>query len=264
MGLKIAICQCQPYIGDVGGNVNKITSIVNSIKADLYILPELFMIGYGTDPCKVEGGIPGAIGKLKLLCEERDVALMFGAPFKSEGKMMNSLFFISKDETKRYDKIYLANFGSYDERQYSPGSNPVVCNYKGMRFGLSICYDLFFPEIFRHYAASGVDVNVCISASGTRSREYLETILPARSLENLNYTVFVNNVGMINDLEFYGRSKLVSPLGSILSECSEREEYICVYLDEEVIKNARKERKHLEDLANGPSWGNPHQKDINL
>jgi len=254
MGLRLALCQYGAEKGDVSTNLSKIMTAVSQTKSDVYIFPEMFLTGYGAEYGRLEEEVQFAIDKIRLWCIERDVAIMVGAPSYTPNGIRNSLFFITPEEITRYDKLYPARFGIYNEKEFVKGDRPILGSFKGMTFGLSICYDLFFPEIFRNYALACADVNVCIAASATPSKAYYDKILPARSLENLMYTVFVNSVGKYGEVDFYGLSRLVSPLGDILSQLDGKEEILCVYVDKDVISNARKERKHLADRRADISW----------
>jgi len=254
MGMRLALCQCQAAADDVNSNLNKIMAAVTQTRADVYIFPEMFLTGYGADYAALSDDVQYAVDRMRLWCMERDVAIIVGAPSYSSSGIKNSLLFITPNDLVRYDKLYLARFGIYSEKEFVTGSRPVICPFRDMVFGLSICYDIFFPEIYRNYALSCADVNICIAASAGPSKPYYERILPARSLENLVYTVFVNNVGSSGGLEFYGSSRLVGPLGDTLGELGDKEEILCVYVDKDVIKNARKERRHLEDRRIDINW----------
>lgn len=254
MGVKIALCQVRPSVGEVGSNLKRIISVISQTAADVYIFPELFLTGYGAEYKDLEDDIQYAVDKLKIVCGEHDIAVATGVPsFDSDG-MKNSLLFVTQNSIVRYDKLYPAKFGIYKEDMFSPGKRPAIAEFKGMKFGLSICYDLFFPEIFRHYAISGADATICISASADPSREYFERIAPARSLENVMYTIFVNNTGKCGNIRFFGRSRLMSPLGETISVMNDEDSVRCVYIDKAVVEHARKERRHLDDLRNDIDW----------
>jgi len=254
MGLRLALCQYEAEIGNVDANLNKVMTAVTQTRSDVYIFPEMFLTGYGADYRLLSEEVQYALDKMKLWCLERDVAILVGAPSYHSNGIRNSLFFISPSDIVRYDKLYPAWFGIYNEKIFIKGDRTVLCSFKDITFGLSICYDIFFPEIYRNYALSNADVNVCIAASATPSRPYYERILPARSLENVMYTVFVNSVGSSGNLGFYGSSRLIGPLGNTLSELESREEVLCVYIDKDVVDNARKERKHLDDRRADITW----------
>lgn len=254
MGMRLALCQYQSTVDDVGANLNKVMSVISQTRSDVYIFPELFLSGYGADYASLEEEIQYAINKMKIWCMEKDIAIIIGTPGYCSKGITNSLLFITSGDIIRYDKLYLARFGVYSETDFIRGSRPVLCSFKGLTFGLSICYDIFFPEIYRNYALSCAEVNVCIGASAIQSKDYFDRILPARSLENLVYTVFVNSIGTSGNLEFFGKSRLIGPLGDTLSELDGEEKTLCVYVDRDVITNARKERRHLEDRRLDILW----------
>ena len=254
MGIRLALCQYQSAIGDVGANQNTIMSVISQTKSDVYIFPELFLSGSGADYPAVASDVQYAIDKIKLWCMERDIAVVFGAPSYGSSGIKNSLYFVTPTDLIRYDKLYLARYGTPLEKEFARGDRPVLCSFKGMTFGLSIGYDLFFPEIYRNYALACADINICISASVPQTKPFIEKILPARSLENLMYTVFVNGTGSCGNVKFCGTSRLVGPLGDTLSELGEEEKALCVYVDKEVVINARKERRHLDDRRIDINW----------
>lgn len=248
------MCQYKSETDNVGANLNKIMSIISQTEADVYVFPELFLTGYGANYAELENEVEFAINKMKLWCMEKDIAIIAGAPSYFSDGMKNSLLFVTPTDIAKYDKLYLARFGIYSEKEFVKGENPIMFSFKGITFGLSVCYDVFFPEIHRHYALSGADVNICVGASDISSKEYFDIILPARSLENVMYTVFVNAVGRSGDLSFYGTSRLIGPLGDTLCEMGDEEKTICVYLDREVVAGARKKRRHLEDRRSDIRW----------
>ncbi|MCL2145775.1 MAG: carbon-nitrogen hydrolase family protein [Methanomassiliicoccaceae archaeon] len=254
MGMRLALCQCQSAVGDVGANLNKIMATISQTRSDVYIFPELFLTGYGADYFALYEDVHFAIDKMKLWCMERDIAILVGAPSYFSTGVRNSLIFITPNDVARYDKLYPARFGASSEKEFTKGDRPMICTFRDMTFGLSICHDVFFPEIYRKYALSCADVNICAASSAVSSKPYFERILPARSLENLIYTVFVNSVGTAGDLRFYGSSKLIGPLGDTLADLGDDETAVCVYVDKDVVKNARKEKKHLEDRRIDIDW----------
>jgi (R)-amidase len=254
MGLRLALCQYKAAVGNVGENLNKIMTVISHTRSDVYIFPEMFLTGYGADLLSLSEEVQYSTDRVRLWCMEKEIAVLVGSPSYSSAGVRNSLLFISPGGVVRYDKLHLAHFGIYSEKDFIMGERPAMCSFKGMTFGLSICYDIFFPEMYRNYALSGADINVCIAASAVPSGKYFDRIVPARSLENLVYTVFVNNVGTSGELEFYGTSRLVGPLGNTLAELGGEEGALCVYVDKEVIKNARKERRHIEDRRTDIGW----------
>jgi nitrilase len=130
----------------------------------------------------------------------------------------------------RYDKIHLFRFDNgqerFDEsRVLEPGTEPVLFDAvardgQRWRIGLSICYDLRFPELYRAYAAQGADVLLVPSAfTHTTGQAHWELLLRARAVENLAYVLAPAQSGLhANGRRTWGHSLLVDPWGTVLAE----------------------------------------------
>ena len=133
----------------------------------------------------------------------------------------------------RYDKIHLFRFDNgqeqFDEsRVLEPGTEPVLFELAardGQRWciGLSICYDLRFPELYRTYAAQGADLLLVPSAfTHTTGQAHWELLLRARAVENLAYVLAPAQGGLhANGRRTWGHSLLVDPWGTVLAEPAE-------------------------------------------
>lgn len=244
MVLRVSMCQMRS-VDDPVENLARAETCIGGADSDLFVFPEMFLSSYGgTLPA---GFAERAIGELRRICIEKDCAVCMGLPME-DGGLRNSLAFITPDDTVRYDKRFLARFGDYAETGFEAGTGQVMAEWKGMMFGLSICYDVMFPETHRGYAMGGADAVIVASASLSGSRRFMETVCPARSLENTVYTVYVNNTGRFGDGTFFGRSTLYSPLGETVTRLGQGEEIVEVVLDRDEIERARRLRPHLADL----------------
>ena len=128
-------------------------------------------------------------------------------------------------QVARYDKIHLfgLNLGNeqYQEANLiEPGDKVVVINSPFGRIGLSICYDLRFPELFR--AMPDVDIIMVPSAfTATTGRAHFETLIRARAIENLAYVVAPAQGGYhLSGRETHGDSMIVDPWGVVLDRLS--------------------------------------------
>ena len=133
----------------------------------------------------------------------------------------------------RYDKIHLFRFDSgqesYDEsRVLLPGAEPVsfeLASRDGHRWrvGLSVCYDLRFPELYRAYARAGADLLLVPSAfTHTTGQAHWDILLRARAIENLAFVAAAAQGGLHeNQRRTWGHSMLVDPWGTVLAERAE-------------------------------------------
>jgi predicted amidohydrolase len=130
----------------------------------------------------------------------------------------NSSIIVSPDEEiYSYDKLYLPTHSVFEEKRYfRPGTKVNTFDVKGLKIGMSICYDLYFPEIYRILALKGAELVICISASPSTRKEYFETLIKARAIENGIFMVLVNRVGIEDGLNFWGGSQIVGSNGDII------------------------------------------------
>ncbi len=141
----------------------------------------------------------------------------------------------------RYDKIHLFGFQNgterYDESTtIEPGTTPVSLDSPFGKLGLSICYDLRFPELYRAYAP--VDIIFVPSAfTATTGRAHWETLLRARAIENLAYVVAPAQGGThTNRRQTWGHSMIIDPWGGILASRDAGPGVVIAEID--LLKNA--------------------------
>ena len=169
------------------------------------------------------------------------------------GRVYNaSLVFSPRGQcVARYDKIHLFKFDrgqeSYDEsRVLVRGQQPVkfeLVDRSGQtwRIGMSVCYDLRFPELYRGYAKSGVDMLLVPSAfTYTTGQSHWEVLLRARAIENQAFVVAPAQGGLHeNGRRTWGHSLLVGPWGEILGELAVNAGLVCHDLDFALLKNCQ-------------------------
>lgn len=130
-----------------------------------------------------------------------------------------------------------------------PGEGPAALDVEGWKLGLTICYDLRFPELYRLLAVEGAEV-VTVPAAFTlyTGKDHWELLLRARAVENQCYVVAANQWGMHPDGKAaYGRSMIVDPWGVVLAQAP----------DEDTVISAELDRARLEDIRRSlPSLAN--------
>ena len=170
------------------------------------------------------------------------VPLVSGEP----GKVLNSLLAYGPDgqQAARYDKIHLFGFSrgeeSFDEsRTIVPGNQVAVLETPALRVGLSICYDLRFPELYR--AMGHCDLLVMPAAfTYTTGRAHWEILLRARAIENQCYVLAAAQGGKHpNGRRTWGHSMLVDPWGEIRAVLPEGEGVIMGEIDPAQLKGVR-------------------------
>jgi nitrilase len=213
--------------------------------AQLVLLPEYWAVLGGNEHDKVEIAEPAGDGPLQNflanLARECGIWLLGGTlPLKSHqsGKVLNSLMAYAPDGTlaSRYDKIHLFGFTrgeeSYDEsRTIVPGTKVAVLETPFARVGLSICYDLRFPELYR--AMGQCDLIVMPAAfTATTGRAHWEVLLRARAIENQCYVLASAQGGLHpNGRLTWGHSMLVDPWGAVCVQLAEGEGLVAGEID---------------------------------
>ncbi len=148
--------------------------------------------------------------------------------------------------TARYDKIHLFRYDngreSFDEgRVLQAGTTPVACDVGGLRLGLSICYDLRFPELYRRLMHPPCDLLAVPAAfTHTTGRAHWEVLLRARAIENQCYVIAPAQGGLHeNGRRTFGHSLIVDPWGEVQALHEVGEGVVMAKLDVERIASVR-------------------------
>ena len=140
---------------------------------------------------------------------------------------------------------------SYRESDLEEPGDEIVCSQAadGTELGLSICYDLRFPELYRVLAVRGARVIVVAAAfTLATTRDHWETLLRARAIENQAFVVAANQVGAHpGGHRSGGRSMIVDPWGVVLAQAPDSEGHVLAELD---LERQRQIRSELPSLAN--------------
>ena len=223
----------------------------------LVVLPEYFCLMGLKDTDKVN--VREAIGsgpiqeRLAAIAQENNIYLVAGSiPLEAQesNKVLNTSLVFNPlgEQIARYDKIHLFGFQTETERYeesetIAPGSQPgqfqITVNGIDWRFGLSICYDLRFPELYR--ALGEVDCHIIPAAfTYTTGKDHWEILLRARAIENQCYVLSSAQGGVhINQRRTWGDSMLIDPWGQILTNLPQGEGLITGTLSKEKLNEVR-------------------------
>jgi omega-amidase len=143
-------------------------------------------------------------------------------------------------EEIKYQKIHL--FRLMDEHKWmQSGAKLQTAQLPWGLAGMSICYDLRFPEMFRRYALQGVQIVLLVAAWPIQRIDHWKTLLRARAIENQVFMIAVNCVGNSGSTTFGGSSAVISPGGETLIEGSQAdEELLTIEIDMEQVDHVRK------------------------
>ena len=235
--LKVAIVQNNAD-DNIAGNLKRIERLIRRIKTcDLIALPEVFALrGADADYRFQAQPLTGSVVKwLKNIARGRRTWVLAGSMIeKSQGRIYNTCLLLDRAGRimAKYRKMhlfeaYLDNGQSMRESDiYSAGRRPVMANVEGWLCGLAICYDLRFPELFRHYSAKGAQL-FFVPANFTQKtgKDHWETLLRARAIENQAFVAAPGQCGANpkTGIASYGNSMMIGPWGEIVCRAGEKE-----------------------------------------
>ena len=233
--IKLALAQISSKRENKSENLRKIEKLTLKAKqqgADLIIFPEMSLTGYVVldQVYELAETIPGpSTQKIEALAKKTGMHIIFGMPELSEkthATVFNTAVFVGpKGLIGKYRKMYLPTHSVFEEKRYfRPGYEAAAFQTDIGNIGLSICYDVFFPEVYRLTRLKGAQLIVCISASPAVRRGYFEILTSARALENTAFLAYVNLAGVEDGLQFWGGSRLVCPTGDVVAKAKYDEE----------------------------------------
>ncbi len=223
-------------------------------KARLIVLPETFDYrGDRADPGPASEEIPGeSLLPLIELARQHGLWIVAGSfheKYAGFAKPYNTSVLIDNRGriTAKYRKIHLFDTSiggkSISESScYTPGKKGVVSSIDGIKVGLSICYDVRFPELYREYSANGAELLTIPSSFTTPTGEaHWEVLVRARAIENQCFVVAPNQSGIgSGSIATYGNSMIVDPWGRVLARASNQaEEVVCADLNFDELRQVR-------------------------
>ena len=201
---------------------------------DMVVVGELAT--YGADTASARALPCEADGLYAEVARDNDIWLLPGSIFeKHDDKIYNtaSVFNPQGDVVGRYRKMF--PFCPY-EKGVTAGEEFLVFDVpKVGRFGVSICYDQWFPETSRNLAWMGAEVILCPTMTGTIDRDLELTMARANAITNQCYFFNINVAGSLGN----GRSIIVGPDGAIIHQAGERAEVMPVEIDLQHVRRTR-------------------------
>lgn len=256
--MRTALLQSSGRPGSVTENLKVLDEAAGraaAAGAGLLIAPELFLTGYaiGDDTGRLAEPADGdSADTVGWIASRHGVAVVYGYPERSGTRVFNSAQLVAADGTRlaNYRKTHL--FGSFERDHFTPGDRPVVqAELNGLRIGLTICYDVEFPENVRAHALAGTDLLVVPTALMHPFQFVAQSLVPVRAFENQMYVAYVNRVGREGEFEFVGLSALAGPDGIAHVRAGRGEELVLGDADPARLAASRKANPYLQDRRPG-------------
>ncbi|SRR6266487_3927437 len=247
--MKIAAAQILCSLGDPKANALKIRDFSVQAKeagVDLIVFPEMTDTGYSMPVIQAHAApwTHGFVPQLQEIARDLSIAIISGVSEREDESIYNSQIFVDGDGkvVSKYRKVHLfASAPIAEHKCFSPGNEFTSFTFAGLRFGLGICYDLRFPEMYRKLAVeNNVNAFIVSSAWPFPRVEHFQTLAVARAIENQSYMIVANRVGADDGAAFCGTSTIIDPYGVIIASASQdREERIQAEISGDAVKSVR-------------------------
>jgi omega-amidase len=248
--LKVHLIQPDTIWKNISENLTNIQQKINNISedSDLIILPEMFSTGFVMNPENIAETMYGeSINWMHKTAVANKCAITGSLIIKANNCYYNRLIFIEPTGTIQfYDKKHLFSHAGENDI-YTAGSQRKIIEYKGWKIAAFVCYDLRFPVWSRNTELYDIALYV---ANWPKPRiNAWDTLLKARAIENICYTIGVNRVGTDeNGLEYIGHSQIINPKGNAIKKSTVLiEDVISTTLYKAEILTNRKNFKFLDD-----------------
>ena len=249
--MKIALLQYNPVWEDKEANKKKILTLIKNINGvELIIFPEMTLTGFTMKSNEMSETIHGESFRFfSKIALDKSTNIFAGIIERRNNRIYNTLIHLKPDGNlvKLYRKVHPFSYSS-ENVHFNAGSKPAITKIKKWNIGLTICYDLRFPELFRKYGKKRTHLIVNIANWPDTRIEHWRTLLKARAIENQCYVVGVNRVGDDPKLHYVGFSSVFDPMGKELFSVENDEKVIFFDIDKNYVKEVREKFPFLEDI----------------
>ncbi|GAB3303885.1 nitrilase family protein [Hymenobacter tenuis] len=220
-----------------------------SIPTDLIVLPEMFTTGFSMEAAALAEPTEGpTLEWMRHQAAAHDAVVTGSLIVEEEGRYYNRLLWVQPDGSfSYYNKRHLFTMAG-EHHVYTPGTERLIVEWRGWRICPLVCYDLRFPVWSRNSPDQPYDLLLYVANWPTTRRTAWITLLRARAIENLAYTLGVNRVGIDdNSLAYAGDSALLDMRGEYLVEVGNQETSITRALRRDELTAFRERFPALND-----------------
>jgi len=255
--MRIALLQMHAAARDVEANLAIIEAAATEAAAggaEILIAPELATTGYGAGGALRELAEPAdgpQVTRLGDLARRRGIAFVAGLAERDGKAIYNSLALVRPDAAPVvYRKTHL--YADYEREIFTPGEiRASITEFKGLKLGFLICYDVEFPENVRRLAQAGAELVLVPTAlpKGPHAHFIATQLVPVRAFENQVFLVYADHGGADALFSYAGLSRAVAPDGSTLA-ASDNDEAALLFaeIDPSAYDDSREANAYLRDL----------------
>jgi NAD+ synthase len=222
--LSIASAQVNPTVGDITGNaalVQRVRDDAAAQGADLVVFPELVLVGYPPEDLVLRPALVEAaacmLAELQRESATGGPGVVVGLPWKGTNGVHNAVALVADGRVELRFKHELPNYGVFDEKRvFVAGPLPDAVDFRGVRLGLPICEDIWFPAVTAHLAARGAQILLVPNGSPFEvDKFHVRVDLAARRATEAGLPLmYVNQIGGQDELVFDGGSFVVNADGT--------------------------------------------------
>ncbi|QLG47463.1 carbon-nitrogen family hydrolase [Natrinema halophilum] len=264
--LTLALAQLRVEAGEVERNVDRALTAVSRAAdrgADLVALPELFNVGYFAFDLYERYAEPFAgetFTRLREAAADHGIAVLAGSIVEDlaatesvetpapEGLSNTAALFDADGELGLvYRKHHLFGYDSAESDLLVHGESLETTVIGGLTVGVTTCYDLRFPELYRRLVDDGVELILVPSAWPYPRIEHWQTLSRARAIENQSYVATINGTGEFDDATLLGRSSVYDPWGISLASSGDDPALFTAEIDPRTVADVREEFPALRD-----------------
>ncbi len=223
--LTIILAQLSQSVGDLPGNADAMLAVrARHSLADLICYPELQLIGYPPEDLVLKQALieraKSELDRLAAATGDGGPAMLVGTVHQERGRLYNALALLDGGRIAAITRKHeLPNYGTFDEKRlFASGPLPDPVDFRGVKLGLPICEDIWFPTICSHLADAGAEILIAPHGSPyeiDKDQRRLLDIAAARVRETGLPLAFLNRVGGQDELVFDGCSFVLDGDGSV-------------------------------------------------
>jgi predicted amidohydrolase len=251
--MKYRICGLQVETGrEPEKNRSKVFDLCRTAarsNPDFILFPEMFgIVVPSKEAHRYAQTIPSPMtDEIGRLAGELRVNIVAGTLFEREGeRIYNTAVVFDRRGTMRgtYRKMHLFDAFHYNESEgITRGRRPLFMELDGLSFGVAVCYDVRFPELFRHYALQGAGIVFVPSAFFQPNHDHWQLAIRSRALDNGIFVMGCNQTGK----RFVGRTMAADPWGVTAGSMGVEEGILTVDMDLDLVEAAREKLPLLQN-----------------
>ncbi len=257
--ITIAMLQMSSVIGDVEANIKKAENLLNEgikTSVDVIVFPEVWTVGWSCSKFQASAQdiSTGSVGEFLSQTARKYNANIIGGSVitKTNNQYFNTcpVYKRNGELVTTYSKMHLYSYYGCDENKYvKAGEKPILVELDGIKYGLTICYDIRFPELYREYAKAGADVLINCAAWGSKKPIPWEVMTKSRAVENQCYMVALTQSGYIENGEYnLGQSRIIDYKGEEIVSIMSGEGVAIGDIFPDLMYDFRKKSPTLNDI----------------